>query len=65
MKSVRVYIADLVSPCGVYASSCSVGTGVSHLSVWLQAPVHSLGAMSECLYESHIHTPPKISLLPS
>ena len=36
------------SPCGYYASSCSIGTGVSPLNIWLQIPNVSLGANSEC-----------------
>ena len=36
------------SPCGYYASSCSIGTGVSPLSIWWQIPNVSLGAISEC-----------------
>lgn len=36
------------SPCGYYASDCSVGTGVSPLSVWIQIPNVALGALSEC-----------------
>ena len=41
----RVY---KTSPCGYYASSCSVGTGVSPLSIWWQVPNVALGAISEC-----------------
>ena len=37
------------SPCGYYASSCSIGTGVSPISIWWQIPNVSLGAISECL----------------
>lgn len=37
------------SPCGYYATTCTVGTGVSPLSIWLQIPNTSLGALSECL----------------
>ena len=36
------------SPCGYYASSCSIGTGVSPLSIWWQVPNVALGAISEC-----------------
>ena len=36
------------SPCGYYASSCSIGTGVSPLSIWWQVPNVVLGAISEC-----------------
>lgn len=37
------------SPCGYAATGCTVGTGVSPLSIWLQVPTVSLGAISECL----------------
>nr|GAT56475.1 PTR2-domain-containing protein [Mycena chlorophos] len=37
----------LTSPCGYYASNCSVGTGVSPISVWVQIPLYSLPAMAE------------------
>lgn len=36
------------SPCGYYASSCSIGTGVSPISIWWQIPNVALGAISEC-----------------
>jgi len=36
------------SPCGYYASDCSIGTGVSPLSIWWQVPNTALGAISEC-----------------
>ena len=36
------------SPCGYNASSCSIGNGVSPISIWWQLPNVSLGAMSEC-----------------
>jgi len=42
----RVY---KTSPCGFYASSCSIGTGVSPINIWWQVPTVSLGAISECL----------------
>ncbi|KAJ6630247.1 PTR2-domain-containing protein [Mycena sp. CBHHK59/15] len=35
------------SPCGYYASDCSVGTGVSSISVWVQIPLYSLPALAE------------------
>lgn len=41
----RVY---KTSPCGYYASSCSIGTGVSPLNIWWQIPNVALGAISEC-----------------
>lgn len=36
------------SPCGYYASSCSVGSGVSPINIWWQMPNVALGAISEC-----------------
>ncbi|KAG0650098.1 Peptide transporter PTR2 [Hyphodiscus hymeniophilus] len=41
------------SPCGWHAggpglTGCTIGTGVSPLSVWLQIPNVALGAISEC-----------------
>ncbi|KAJ7491064.1 POT family-domain-containing protein [Mycena latifolia] len=35
------------SPCGYYASDCSIGTGVSPISVWVQIPLYSLPALAE------------------
>ncbi|KAF7294596.1 PTR2-domain-containing protein [Mycena indigotica] len=35
------------SPCGYYASDCSIGTGVSPISVWVQIPLYSLPAIGE------------------
>ncbi|RJE18444.1 peptide transporter [Aspergillus sclerotialis] len=35
------------SPCGYYATGCTVGTGVSPISVWSQVPLYVLGALSE------------------
>lgn len=35
------------SPCGYAATGCKIGTGVSPLSIWLQVPIVSLGAISE------------------
>ncbi|KIM94017.1 hypothetical protein OIDMADRAFT_45843 [Oidiodendron maius Zn] len=37
------------SPCGYAATGCTVGNGVSPLSIWIQVVVVSLGALSECL----------------
>ena len=36
------------SPCGYAATGCTIGTGVSPLSIWLQIPNVALGALSEC-----------------
>ncbi|KAJ7348907.1 PTR2-domain-containing protein [Mycena albidolilacea] len=35
------------SPCGYQASDCSIGTGVSPISVWVQIPLYSLPALAE------------------
>jgi hypothetical protein len=35
------------SPCGYYASDCSIGTEVSPISVWVQIPLYSLPALAE------------------
>ncbi|KAF2434848.1 PTR2-domain-containing protein [Tothia fuscella] len=36
------------SPCGHFATDCTIGDGVSPLSVWVQLPNVILGAISEC-----------------
>jgi dipeptide/tripeptide permease len=36
------------SPCGYRATGCTVGDGVSPLSIWLQVPNIALGGLSEC-----------------
>lgn len=36
------------SPCGYHATGCTVGDGVSPLSIWLQVPNIVLGGLSEC-----------------
>ncbi|KAI9742910.1 MAG: hypothetical protein M1818_003639 [Claussenomyces sp. TS43310] len=57
------------SPCGYYATGCDIGTGVSPLSLWLQIPTVSLGAISECLcnvtaYEmAYARSPPNMRAL--
>ncbi|KAF2093282.1 putative MFS peptide transporter [Rhizodiscina lignyota] len=62
----RVYVT---SPCGYQASTCTVGTGVSPLSIWTQIPNYSLGAMSECFvmvtgYEiAYARSPPNMKAL--
>jgi len=35
------------SPCGWHATECSVGTGVSPISIWTQIPLYSLPALAE------------------
>ncbi|KAJ7184518.1 PTR2-domain-containing protein [Mycena filopes] len=35
------------SPCGYYASDCSIETGVSPISIWVQIPLYSLPALGE------------------
>ncbi|KAJ7590839.1 PTR2-domain-containing protein [Mycena floridula] len=37
------------SPCGYQASDCSIGTGVSPISVWVQIPLYSLPGIAEIL----------------
>ncbi|KAJ7144956.1 PTR2-domain-containing protein [Mycena crocata] len=37
------------SPCGYHASDCSIGTGVSPISIWVQIPLYSLPAIAEIL----------------
>ncbi|KAK5155212.1 peptide transporter ptr2 [Recurvomyces mirabilis] len=36
------------SPCGYYASNCTVGNEVSPISIWAQISLYTLGAWSEC-----------------
>lgn len=36
------------SPCGWHATGCTIGDGVSALSIWWQVPSYALGALSEC-----------------
>ncbi|CAK5281057.1 unnamed protein product [Mycena citricolor] len=40
----RVY---QTSPCGYHASTCTIGTGVSPISVWVQIPLYALPALAE------------------
>ncbi|KAJ7272824.1 PTR2-domain-containing protein, partial [Mycena rebaudengoi] len=54
ITAVSMVIAAIVqwriyetSPCGYYASECSIGTGVSPLSIWVQIPLYSLPALAE------------------
>ncbi|KAJ7266315.1 PTR2-domain-containing protein [Mycena rebaudengoi] len=54
ITSVSMVIAAIVqwriyetSPCGYYASECSIGTGVSPISIWVQIPLYSLPALAE------------------
>lgn len=44
---VQFYIYR-TSPCRQHATNCQVGTRVSPISVWVQAPIFVVGAMSEC-----------------
>ncbi|KAF9464099.1 POT family-domain-containing protein [Collybia nuda] len=37
------------SPCGYYASTCTIGTTVSPLSIWIQMPLYTLPAIGELL----------------
>lgn len=57
------------SPCGYYATECTIGTGVSPLNIWAQVLMYSLGAMSECFvmitgYEiAYARSPPNMKAL--
>ena len=46
--AVTQYYIYQTSPCGYYATDCTVGTGVSPISIWVQIPQYVLGALSEC-----------------
>jgi hypothetical protein len=46
--AVTQYYVYQTSPCGYYATGCTVGTGVSPISIWVQVPQYVLGALSEC-----------------
>ncbi|KAK5052128.1 hypothetical protein LTR84_002932 [Exophiala bonariae] len=35
------------SPCGYHATGCETGTGVSHISVWVQSPIFIINALSQ------------------
>lgn len=39
----------LTSPCGWNATECTVGTGVSPITIWTQIPLYSLPALAEIL----------------
>jgi dipeptide/tripeptide permease len=46
--AVTQYYVYQTSPCGYYATGCTIGTGVSPISIWWQIPQYVLGALSEC-----------------
>lgn len=46
--AVTQYYVYKTSPCGYYATTCTVGTGVSPISIWVQTPQYVLSALSEC-----------------
>jgi dipeptide/tripeptide permease len=37
------------SPCGYHATGCGTGSGVSHISVWVQSPIYIINALSQLL----------------
>ncbi|KAF7298451.1 PTR2-domain-containing protein [Mycena kentingensis (nom. inval.)] len=37
------------SPCGYYATECTIGTGVSPITIWVQIPLYALPAIAEIL----------------
>ncbi len=57
------------SPCGFFATGCTVGTGVAPISIWWQIPIWVLGALSECFcnvsaYElAYARAPPNMKSL--
>jgi len=46
--AVTQYYVYQTSPCGYYATDCTIGTGVSPISIWVQTPQYVLSALSEC-----------------
>jgi dipeptide/tripeptide permease len=46
--AITQYYVYRTSPCGYYATGCTIGTGVSPISIWWQIPQFVLGALSEC-----------------
>jgi dipeptide/tripeptide permease len=46
--AVTQYYVYQTSPCGYYATGCTVGSGVSPISIWVQTPQYVLSALSEC-----------------
>ena len=46
--AVTQYYVYQTSPCGYYATECTIGTGVSPISIWVQTPQYVLSALSEC-----------------
>ena len=46
--AITQYYVYQTSPCGYYATGCTVGSGVSPISIWVQVPQYMLGALSEC-----------------
>ncbi len=46
--AVTQYYIYKKSPCGYYATGCTTGDGVAHISIWVQVLQYVLAALSEC-----------------
>ena len=46
--AITQYYVYQTSPCGYYATNCTIGDGVSPISIWWQIPQYVLSAVSEC-----------------
>lgn len=46
--AITQYYIYRTSPCGYYATNCTIGDGVSPISIWWQIPQYVLSAISEC-----------------
>jgi len=62
----RVYVT---SPCGYYATACTIAPDVAPISIWTQIPLYVLGALGECFanvtaYEiAYARSPPNMKAL--
>jgi dipeptide/tripeptide permease len=46
--AITQYYVYQTSPCGYYATNCTIDSGVSPISIWWQTPQYVLSAASEC-----------------